>query len=135
MSDIFGKVISFIMVAVLLFIVPVTIASEEHKISEKMYLYTESVALCEQVKNTGVLKTETYEALSRVTAGILEVYDIEIWSVNSENVMTADDEIKARLETDGRYDFEQGDYIRIKIKDNKGIQVYCGGMIKYNETD
>lgn len=135
MSDAFGKIVAFILVAVLLFVVPVNIAMENQKISEKMYLYTEAVSVCEQVKNTGILTSATYESLSRMAAGVFKAYKLEIWSMDSEGRITVSDEITPVLSGDGRYEFSEGDYIRIKITDSSGIQVYCGGMIKYNETD
>ncbi|MBE5940048.1 MAG: hypothetical protein E7266_06590 [Lachnospiraceae bacterium] len=133
MNNAFGNIIGFILLAVMLFVVPVRIKSEERRITEKMYLYTELTQLCEQVKNTGVLTDYTYENLCRMTGNILSVYKVEIWSLNGDGSITVSDEITDCLENNGKFTFKQGDFIRIVIKAKDEVKAYCGGMVKYNE--
>jgi len=133
MNNAFGNIIGFILLAVMLFVVPVRIKSEERRITEKMYLYTELTQLCEQVKNTGVLTDYTYENLCRMTGNILSVYKVEIWSLIGDGSITVSDEITDCLENNGKFTFKQGDFIRIVIKAKDEVKAYCGGMVKYNE--
>jgi len=135
MSDAFGKVIGFLLAAVLLFVIPVNIAVAEQKATTTMYIYTELCEICERVRNTGSITRESYDELCSILSGCVKGYRLDITAEASNGGYISDSEITEVLATEGIYKFHAGCFIRFKVSDDSGARACCGGMIKYYETD
>lgn len=147
MNDIFGKVISILLCAWLMFIYPLNAAKEENSQMERMYIYQETVRFVDNICNTGVISDKDMRNYLNKISSMNTLYDVSI----THDSRISDDE-KEELETEGFYvsyyesqifdalnehqEYKLGysDFIKIIIYNDKGNMTACyGGSVKAEE--
>ncbi|MCR5785538.1 MAG: hypothetical protein K6G40_07855 [Eubacterium sp.] len=153
MNNAFSQIVSIIIAALILFLMPLSFLYGRTDNLRQMYVMTQTEYFVDSVCNTGFLSKEMYEQYLRSISDKGAVYTVEITRETPVYTYTSEgyeksyeyydtDEIVAALECGERYYFFKGDFIRaevIKVSDinvftrkfSKGTECYCGGQIKY----
>lgn len=155
MNDIFGKVCSFFLAAVILFGMPLVYMNERAKTAEQLYLLTLATHFVDSVCNTGFVDGQMMRSLYASLSRDAAYYEISLLHERQEYVY--DDEtdkyvlceafydeqtIWDEVEQGGDYFFDRGDFLRISIEKKAGfslfsgipdrtVSVQYGGTIKY----
>lgn len=148
MNDIFGKVISILLCAWLMFIYPLNAAKEESSQIERMYIYQETVRFVDNICNTGIISDKDMKNYLNKISSMNTLYDVSI----THDSRISDTE-KKDLETEGlsvsyhesriyetlkeqqEYKLGYSDFIKIVIYNEKGNMTACyGGSVKAEEN-
>lgn len=150
MNDILGKVFSILLCAWLMFLYPLSMAKEENRQIERMYLYQETVRFLDNVCNTGVIADQDMENYMGKISRMNTLYQIAI--THERLTDRKEDEIKPEeteiengnifqihnqkeifelLKEQQEYQLNYNDFIKIVIYNPQGNMVVCyGGSIK-----
>lgn len=162
MGDILGRMLGIFLAVGLLFLIPALYFTERQETVEQMYLITETADFVDTVRTTGRLTKENYEDFQLRCKGLSGMYELKMTARHqrieiSEQILCLQKEefyekqIKAILEKEGEYFFNDGDFFRVElVKKSSGlfgkvrnfilsglsedgvVQVYYGGMICYD---
>lgn len=155
MNDIFGKICSFFLAAVILFGMPLVYMNERAKTAEQLYLLTEATNFVDSVCNTGFIDGQMMRSLYASLSRDRAYYEISLLHEQQEYVYDDETDEYVRCETfydehtvweqveQGReYLFSRGDFLRITIEKkgdftlipgipDRTVSVTYGGTIKY----
>lgn len=139
MENSFGKIVSILILAVMLFIVPLKYYMEKNQALQEMYVSTKTIELVDSARNTGFITKDMYDQYMADITRMNKIYRIRlehtIYAVNKENQTREKYEvtdIESELYKSGIYKFKVEDYFKIQviqIPDNRMISYY-GGYIK-----
>lgn len=155
MNDIFGKVCSFFLAAVILFGMPLIYMNERAKTAEQLYLLTLATHFVDSVCNTGFIDGQMMRSLYTSLSRDASYYEISLLHEQQEHVYDSETDEYVRCETfydeavvwnqveQGQdYFFDRGDFLRITIEKKAGftlipgipdrtVSVQYGGTVKY----
>ena len=146
MNDIFGKVVSVLLCAWLMFFYPLNAAKEENRQLERMYIYQETVQFVDNICNTGIISDRDMKNYLNKISRMNALYEISITHESmtaaiEEETAEAEDgkffishyqnEIFDILKEEEEYRLDYSDFIKIIVYNSQGNMSVCyGGSIK-----
>ncbi len=155
MNDIFGRVFTIFLAALILFGMPLIYMDERAKTARQMYVLTEATHFVDSVCNTGFVDGEMLRGLYASLSGRGAVYEIALLHEQPEYVQDEqsgryvrcetfydEETILACVEQEGRYLFARGDFFRVTVRQKAGVVLFSslsdqtvgvqyGGTVKY----
>lgn len=153
MNDIFGRIFSIMLAAVMLVGIPLLAMMERVKTAEQIYLLTEETQFIDSVCNIGFVSKGMYEQLQQEIASLPGIYEIEVL-IERKDLQYEEGtasyvsrywdtkEIESLLRKNGSFECYRNDFIRILITkvnthsyfygiEDQTVQVFYGGTVKY----
>lgn len=146
MNDIFGKVVSILLCAWLMFFYPLNAAKEENHQLERMYIYQETVRFVDNICNTGIISDRDMKNYLDKISRMNTLYETSITHeslIDNTEEETAgteagksfinhyQNEIFDILEQEEEYRLGYSDFIKIVVYNSEGNMSVCyGGSIK-----
>lgn len=141
MENAFGRVVSVIVMAFAIFIVPVLINIEKVNYIKTIAVTSKTVEFVDNVRNHGFIDAEVYDRYKHELSALGIIGDIELERkshglYDQENVWISENsrEIEENIYSTGSYDFRIGDYFKVVVyaKNNQMQEVlaYYGGSIR-----
>lgn len=155
MNDIFGKIVSFFLAAVILFGLPLVYMNERAKTAKQMFLLTEATGFVDSVCNTGRIDQSMLQQFYDTVGGGNDYIEIGISHVTREYVYNDDleryelcerwfdeEDIFETVMGGREYLFMRGDFLRVKLQRKGGfsipggpsdntVKISYGGTVKY----
>lgn len=161
MSDIFGKIVTILLAAFCMCILPLLYYSERQNNLLQMYLLTETSYLVDSICNTGTLTESMYGDYQRKLQDLPGLFEVDLYH-KTEGVYWTEEgyarreeyyytkDIMEKMAEAGSYPFREGDYVKLVVRGTKGqfgksllvyllgseaageeVLAYYGGSVKY----
>lgn len=155
MNDIFGKVVSLFLAAIIFFGMPLVYMNERAKTAEQLYLLTEVTHFVDSACNTGYVSGQMLRDLNLALSNRSSLYQIGISHEQPEYVYDEECESYVRCESyrdeediwscveqGENYYFHRGDFLTVTVKRQAGyvlwpgqtdptVSIRYGGCVKY----
>lgn len=140
MEDTFGKVVSILICAVQMFLIPAYWYNDSVERMEQSYIMSEITYNVDDFRNTGIISAERYESMLNRIYSLSGSYNVKVihctHALESESgeyfdTINYKDAIEKALEEKGVYYLNKNDYLNIYVESKKGDVKYCyGGSVK-----
>ena len=155
MNDIFGKVVSLFLAAIILFGMPLVYMNERVKTAEQLYLLTEVTHFVDSVCNTGYVSGQMLRSFHMDLSTKSSLYQVRISHEQPEYVCDEETGRYVRCETyrdeediwncveqGQQYFFHRGDFLTVMVEKQAGyvllpgwadhtVSIRYGGTVKY----
>lgn len=139
MDDIFGRVVTFILCSIIMFIVPVLIVQKSINNTRQMEVYNEVCEFVENAKNTGVIDKDMYKRMTEKITSFVSGVKITmsctrfVYEQDDKELTLAkadfNDDILHSIENEKEYLMNIGDYLKVEaLVGNEVICIYGGGI-------
>ena len=155
MDDIFGKIVSILLAAMLFCLMPLCAMAERQNTAGQMYLLSISTKFVDSVCSTGFVSEQMMQQFYRQAAAVPQICGIHLLHETKElayveetdtyapvSTYYDEEDIWQKVSREQSYHFSKNDYFQVVIlcdggwkflpgQENAGMNVHYGGVIRY----